>query len=88
LSWPHTSLRSIGAGTIATAPTREADVSSDRLSSIVGPEPESANQQFRKKEMPTSTSSRSADQAARAGRSASELARKFERLVRAREGCE
>ena len=40
---------SIGAGTIATGPARpgEADVSSDRLSSIVGPEPESANQQFR-----------------------------------------
>jgi hypothetical protein len=39
----------IGAGTIATAPTRpgEADFSRDRLSSIVGPEPESANQQFR-----------------------------------------
>jgi hypothetical protein len=47
LSCPPTSLRSIGADTIATAPTREADVSSDRLSSIVGPEPESANQQFR-----------------------------------------
>jgi hypothetical protein len=32
----------------------EADVSIDRHSSIVGPEPESAQQQFRKKEMTTS----------------------------------
>jgi len=50
----------IGAGTIATAPTRpgEADFSRDRLSSIVGPEPESANQQstnnFAKTKMTTS----------------------------------
>ena len=65
----------IGAGTIATAPTRpgEADFSRDRLSSIVGP---------------TSTSSRSADQAARAGRSASELARIRAPLARARECSE
>src|SRR6202167_3534043 len=51
----------------------EADVSIDRLSSIVGPEPESAHQQFRSNQDDDGASSRSADQAARAGRSASEL---------------
>ena len=44
---------SIGAGTIAVRPG-EADVSSDRLSSIVGPEPESSANNFAKTKMTTS----------------------------------
>ena len=48
---PMPRFSSIGAGTIATARPGEADVSSDRLSSIVGREPESANNNFAKTKM-------------------------------------
>ena len=65
----------------------EADVSSDRLSSIVGPEPKSASQQFAKTKMTTSPAAaaptRRLEQVA-----PPQSSRESARLARAREGNE
>ena len=66
---------SIGAGTIATAPTRRSRRQQRPPELHRRPRTGSCEQQpaIKRKRMATSTSSRSADQAARAGRSASQL---------------
>ena len=65
----------------------EADVSSDRLSSIVGPEPKSASQQFAKTKMTTSPAAaaptRRLEQVA-----PPQSSRESARLARARDGSE